>query len=84
MVGNTIVECGSDLESRGQVVPAPEGECVFEGALTKAMRDRIVDDLLRILGQLDSLELWMAGAHVSSAIDLVQNESVVIQMPPRA
>lgn len=62
----------------------PEGECVFESALTEAVRDRIVSDLMAILSRLDALELWQAGAHLSSAIDSIQNEVVVEQTSPEA
>lgn len=59
----------------------PEDEFVSEGTLTKAAQDRIVTDLRQILDRLDSLELWVAGAHLSSAIDSIQKEGVVRQAP---
>jgi hypothetical protein len=59
----------------------PEDEFVFEGTLTKAVQDRIVTDLRHILDRLDGLELWVAGAHVSSAIDSIQKQSAVGQAP---
>ena len=83
-MGNTIVRSASDLGSRGAAVPIAEDECVPEGTLTEAVRDRIVSDLMCILGRLDALELWRAGAHLSSAIDSIQNEGVVDQAPAEA
>lgn len=83
-MGTAAVQFEPDLGSRGAVVPIPEDECTAEGPLTKAMRDRLVSDLVRILGRLDALELWPAGAHLSSAIDSIQKEGVVDQAPPKA
>ena len=54
-----------------------EDEFLSDGTLTKAAQDRIVTDLRQILDRLDSLELWVAGAHLSSAIDLIEKEGVV-------
>jgi hypothetical protein len=82
IIGNAVVQSGPDLGSRVAAVPMTGDECLFEGALTKAMRDRIVSDLRQILGRLDTLELWLAGAHLSSAIDYIQKEGVVDQAPP--
>ena len=73
----TIVQNGADLGSKEAAVPIPEDECAFEGALTKPVRDQIVSDLSGILDLLDGLGLWLAGAHLSSAIDAIQKVSVV-------
>jgi hypothetical protein len=59
----------------------PEDEFVSGGTLTKAAQDRIVTDLRQILDRLDSLELWVAGAYLSSAIDSIQKEDVASQVP---
>jgi hypothetical protein len=62
----------------------PEDECVFESALTETVRDQIVSDLMAILSRLDALELWQSAAHLSSAIDSIQNEAVLEQTSTEA
>lgn len=83
-MGNTILQSASDHEPRGALVQIPEDACLFEGALTKSVRDQTVNDLMRILERLDALELWRAGAHLSSAIESIQNEAVVDRASPEA
>ena len=64
------------LLSKKAIASTPDNEGVFESQLTKAVQDQIVGDLNLILGRLDCLGLYLAGAHLSSAVDAVQNEGV--------
>lgn len=67
------------LLSRAATGSTSGHECVFESQMTKVLQDQIVRDLNQILSRLDCLGLYMAGAHLASAIDLVQNEGVAEQ-----
>lgn len=81
-MGNTIVQSASGVGSKGVLLRLPEDEDGLEVALTKAVRDQMVRDLVGVLGRLDALELWQAGAHLSSAIETIQDEAVVDDLLP--
>jgi hypothetical protein len=75
------VQCGPDLVSKEMAPPVPVDDSTTEDAVTKEARDRIVGELRGILDRLDSLELWLAGAHLSSAIDSIEEAGAADQAP---
>jgi hypothetical protein len=60
---------------------APGGDSTTQDLMTKEVRDRIVGELRGILDRLDGLELWLAGAHLSSAIDSIEEAGAADQAP---
>jgi hypothetical protein len=83
-MGSTIVKLRAGSEPRGTPVVSHDEELLFEDVSAKVFQDRVISDLRRILDQLDRHQLWLAGIHLSSAIDAIQREPVVGRLPPEA
>jgi hypothetical protein len=58
-------------------------KCVSEKRLTRELQKQIINDLNKTLGQMDDLQLWLAGAHLASAIEAIKGESLIDQSPPK-
>ncbi len=75
-MGARFVQRKIGLLSKEATVSMSDNDVVTESQLTKDVQRKIVDDLNQILGRLDCLGLYLAGAHLASAIDAVQNEGI--------
>lgn len=76
-----IVKLRAGSEPKGAPAVSHDEERLFEDAAAKDSQDRVISDLRRILDQLDRHQLWLASAHLASAIDAIQRESVVDRLP---
>lgn len=81
MMGSTTVQERVGRGSKGAAVAILGKEKSCQDSATTSVRDRICDDLQKILDELDAFDLWLAAIHVSSAIEAVQKESLVSQIP---